>query len=365
MDSCRGLAALSVLLYHLSGVDPDLRADAVGPLQDGLRMGVQIFFVLSGFLLYRPFVAARRGKGRQVAIKRYAWSRVLRIVPGYWFALTFLGIFASLPGVISDEWWRFYFFGQVYDERTTHMGMGVAWSLCVELTFYLILPLYAVLAAKWGRNRELAVLAGVGVLSFAFQCATLDVNWSGTLPGAFYWFIPGMVLAIFSVDRPERIEAIGAKGVACWTSALLVYVAACYSGIVLSDTAHPMLVNGLLPLVAILIVLPAMTEGGAVQWFLGRRTLLWLGTVSYGIYLYHATFMAYLTDHGGNDWLPGSPWLSLAFATVVPTVFMAACSWYFLEKPLLRLKSMRLPWRQRPVLASAGASASAGSPASE
>src|SRR3954447_10575753 len=91
MDSCRGLAALSVVAFHVAVVG-HLRDGTLGPLQDGLRGGVQVFFVLSGFLLYRPFVAARF-EGREISLGRYGWSRFLRIVPAYWLALTFFGVF--------------------------------------------------------------------------------------------------------------------------------------------------------------------------------------------------------------------------------------------------------------------------------
>jgi peptidoglycan/LPS O-acetylase OafA/YrhL len=339
MDSCRGLAALSVLMFHVALVG-HLRSDAIGPLQDGLRMGVQVFFVLSGFLLYRPFVAARRS-GRPVALGRYAWSRLLRIVPAYWAALTFLGIFAHLPGVISGDWWRYYFFLQVYQDQTLHQGMGVAWSLCVEATFYAILPLYAAMAARWFAKREIGALAVLACLSFAFQSAMLSSHWSGTLPGSFVWFVPGMMLAIVSVENQAWLSAIGRRGIACWTAAGLVYAAACYSGTFLSETPAQMILNGLFPVVALLVVLPAMAERGAVQRLLGTKSLLWLGSISYGVYLYHATFMSWITDHGGKSVLP-SPWLSLALTTLVPTLVAAALSWYLLERPLLRLKSLRL-----------------------
>jgi peptidoglycan/LPS O-acetylase OafA/YrhL len=350
---------VSVLLFHV-GVVGHMRGDAIGPLQDGLRMGVQIFFVLSGFLLYRPFVAARRAD-RTIAIGRYAWSRLLRIVPAYWAALTFLGIFAHLPGVISGDWWRYYFFLQVYQEHSLHQGMGVAWSLCVEVTFYALLPLYALAAARWFRLRsEFVVLAVLSVASYAFQSATLSSHWSGTIPASFFWFVPGMLLAIVSVDHQEQIAAIGRRGLACWAAAFALFGVACYSELFLSENVQGIVANGLFPIVALLVVLPAMAETGAVQRLLGHRSLLWLGSISYGVYLYHATLLAWLTDHHGRELGP-SPWLSLAIVGIVPTIIAAAISWYVLERRVLRLKSLRfrMPVRVLPAPAAPAPSANA------
>ena len=92
IDSCRGIAAVSVLLFHVGLVGSMGREGAWRPLQDGLWIGVPIFFVISGFLLYRPFAAASRAGGREVDVRRYAIGRALRIVPAYWAALTFFAL---------------------------------------------------------------------------------------------------------------------------------------------------------------------------------------------------------------------------------------------------------------------------------
>jgi peptidoglycan/LPS O-acetylase OafA/YrhL len=78
-DSLRAIAALSILVYHLTGyfgVSPTVQA-----YTGHLDMGVTVFFVISGFLLYRPFVRARLRGQSDVATGGYAWRRVLRIAP--------------------------------------------------------------------------------------------------------------------------------------------------------------------------------------------------------------------------------------------------------------------------------------------
>lgn len=85
-DALRAIAAGSVLMYHLAlfGGTPDALADYAAHL----NVGVPIFFLISGFLLYRPFARAHLAAEPGVRVRAYAWRRVLRIVPAYWAFLT-------------------------------------------------------------------------------------------------------------------------------------------------------------------------------------------------------------------------------------------------------------------------------------
>src|SRR4051794_36541578 len=106
MDSLRAIAVIAVLLTHASyfvaqtgtGVLRHLRFD----------MGVTIFFVISGFLIYRPWVRARLRGEPSPLVRVYAWRRFLRIVPGYWVALTVVTLVVGLVGLFSWSWvyWR-------------------------------------------------------------------------------------------------------------------------------------------------------------------------------------------------------------------------------------------------------------------
>jgi peptidoglycan/LPS O-acetylase OafA/YrhL len=345
VDSCRGIAAVSVLLFHVGLVGSLGRTGGWRPLEDGLWIGVPIFFVISGFLLYRPFAAAR-ASGRQIDTGRYALGRALRIVPAYWAALTFFALTTGLPGVLTSDWWRYYGFLQVYDQDTLLGGMTVAWTLCVEVTFYIALPLYAVFARRLSRRAEYALLALLAIASFGIRAATIHGHWGNTLPASFMWFVPGMALALLSVDAPRLLAVVSRRSALCWLAGAALLVASCYA---------PLLGSNLLMLAAApLIVLPALHTGdggGAIRRVLSFKPLLWLGTVSYGIYLYHVTLMAWLVDHHGTDFGP-SKWLSLAAVTLACTAVAAAVSWYVLEERALRLKSksLRLPLRRRPVV---------------
>jgi peptidoglycan/LPS O-acetylase OafA/YrhL len=336
IDSCRAIAAVSVVLFHVGLVASVGRTGAWRPLEDALWIGVPVFFVISGFLLYRPFAAATRRGGRPVDLGRYARGRFLRIVPAYWAALTFFALTTGLHGVLTSDWWRYYGFLQVYAQNTTLNGLAVAWTLCVEVTFYLALPLYAMASRRVSVRGEYLLLGALAAASFGIRALTVHDHWGNTLPASFMWFVPGMVLALWTVEPPAWLAAVSARGVACWTAAV---------ALLLISGHTPLLVSNALMLVAApLIVLPALapTADGAVGRILSFRPLLWLGTVSYGIYLYHVTIMAWLVDHHGASLGP-SAWISLAVTTLVIVVAVAAASWYGLESPALRLKD--LSWR--------------------
>src|SRR5204862_3957625 len=91
-----------------------------------------------------PCVSARVRGAPAPRVARYARRRVLRIVPAYWLALTVLALFPGIVGAFSGDWWRYYFFLQLYSSHTLGGGIPVAWTLCVEASFYVLLPLWAI-----------------------------------------------------------------------------------------------------------------------------------------------------------------------------------------------------------------------------
>jgi peptidoglycan/LPS O-acetylase OafA/YrhL len=168
IDGLRAIAAGSVLVYHVwrfgdpGGGSPDL--GPLSPVMPHLWHGVTLFFVLSGFLLYRPFAAAAMRRAPQPGIGRYLRHRALRILPAYWFvlAVTAFGLEAAL--VAGDAGPRTegrpnaellvvnLLLLQNASPDTIFTGIGPAWSLTVEAGFYLVLPLLALLAVALEAN---------------------------------------------------------------------------------------------------------------------------------------------------------------------------------------------------------------------
>src|SRR4051794_25710035 len=177
-----------------------------------MDVGVTVFFVISGFLLYRPFVAARLDGRAPPRIRDYARRRVLRIFPAYWLALTVLAIWPGLAGVWTGQWWVYYGLIQNYFGPRITGGIGATWSLCVELSFYVALPLLAWamlrLLPRDTRARrvrtELIMLGSLATLSIVVRWLTDTTLFHNTLIGNFDWFALGMLIAVASAAWATR-----------------------------------------------------------------------------------------------------------------------------------------------------------------
>ena len=234
VDSLRAIAALSVLLTHTAvaaGVSGNPNS-ALSPYAQRLDVGVVIFFLISGLLLYRPFVLARLSDRRAPATGPYAWRRFLRIVPAYWVALTigalWVGTSALQYGVFTAHGAPLYYLlAQTYSPHTLSGGLVQAWTLTIEVAFYAFLPVYAWFQRRIPARSRTAVLRseliGLLVLVVISQIWKAIAIAGGNphqvvvtplldaLPSFFDQFAFGMGLALLSVlDRAGGTHAAGA-----------------------------------------------------------------------------------------------------------------------------------------------------------
>jgi peptidoglycan/LPS O-acetylase OafA/YrhL len=363
LDALRAVAVLSVLLFHASGAQ---HGGISGDVLTRLDVGVAIFFVLSGFLIYRPFVNARMLGAPPVRIGAFARRRALRILPAYWLALTLVALWPGLTGVFTADWWKFYGLLQIYDFDTTVEGLGVAWSLCIEVSFYAVLPLYAAATALTLRGRplrtqvriELAALALLSVVSLALRYHLREDEPLSpalhTLPSFLFWFALGMGMAVLSVlassggAQPRLARAVERAPVMSWALAAVAFAVLAFgvSSLKTSGVGPAALgfVGGtedlelhvLYGLVAALLVLPAVfgasprsVPGRVLAW----APLAWVGLISYALFLYQLPVVQRLDKAGLHELIV----LSGGAAVVAGAI--AAASYYGLERPLLRFKS--------------------------
>ena len=112
MDSMRAIAAIFVVATHASGISLFNSQNVLGAVTARMNVGVTVFFLISGFLLYRPFVRAAYHGIAPPRVGRFFRRRALRIVPAYWLALTVLAVWPGLVGVHTADWWVYYGFLQ-------------------------------------------------------------------------------------------------------------------------------------------------------------------------------------------------------------------------------------------------------------
>jgi peptidoglycan/LPS O-acetylase OafA/YrhL len=354
VDGLRAVAAIGVLLTHSAISSGLVTTGATGfRYAQRLEVGVTIFFCISGFVLYRPFLLLRSEMPR---IGSYAWRRALRIVPAYWIALTVAAVVLGRHEV-WDKPWVFYGFGQIYTQSTLPQGLIQAWTLDVEVTFYAFLPAWAWLLRRATPRRELYALAGLALASLAWKAAfvwsgsatkVVETPWLHSLPAYLDQFALGMGLAVLSM-KPRAARA----PVLLWVVAAIAFWAVSVKigiGHALFEPYNRWQYMGrhlLYAVVGVSLVAAAIlaTPGrGVVGRLLGNRVALWLGLVSYGIYLWHVTVLQSLEDVGFQRSLHFHPFIVVTIVTLAITCALSALSWYCAERPLLRAGSR--PWRR-------------------
>jgi peptidoglycan/LPS O-acetylase OafA/YrhL len=364
LDSMRAIAALLVFGFHLVLFQVWQPSGDLLRYATNLNVGVPIFFVISGFLLYRPMARRRMQAEPGAPLVPYAARRLMRIVPAFWLALAVSALLLSAPSVLSfPDGLLFFGFGQVYVSGQTSVGLAQAWSICVELTFYAFLPLWAWLLSRipvrsvrsfWTSEiATLAVLFAAGVVWKMFIAGEDGVQTffkpisplTLVLPNFFDHFALGMGLAVVSLvlegraRQPGIIRLVERWPLVPWLLAVGLFA---IGGSELgplggSSVLGSSLRHEIMGLVAAAVVLPAIfgqDHGGLVRRFLAWPVLLWIGMVSYGVYLWHVTVIRLLVDHGFRPAI-GHPLTFVAALGI--TLLVAGLSWYLLERHAITL----------------------------
>lgn len=381
LDGVRALAAVMVVVHHATSFAGEGRS---GPLLADLGAvadtGVGLFFVLSGFLIYRPFAVAGLDGTAPQATRSFWWRRLLRIVPAYWLVLTVFWAAGSFDLGPPSQAWRYYGFVQVYDRFTTLGGIPIAWSLNTEMTFYLMVPVWGWLVRRvLGRGRSTLALevAGLGLLfAGAYVSRAIFSGASATTRSlSFLWlptnldlFAGGMLLAVLHAwaTGPGRGSALAARlrrvfgqhpGLWLAVAAALYAWYALRVGPAPFDVGYRDLFWQRRQLVVLTLgtcLIAPLVFGGDGDprpvrrlWSLGP--VHWLGLVSYGLYLWHYNLMQRVVDQpavvgrGGWEGLAGTPQGDTNLAVLLAVglgvgALAAAATWYLLERPLQRFK---------------------------
>lgn len=328
LDGVRALAALSIVLFHLLLVTGFNRSPS-GAAWFYLQTGVQLFFVLSGFLLFRPYAQALLLGRPWPSWRRFYTRRALRILPAYWVTLAIVAISVAhmWPPVWVNLLTHVLLIHDMFPLYNRDLD-GPMWTLAVEWQFYLLLPwLAAVVAWVAGRAKMLwRVVAGVLVVVVAaLGLRALDVRLMGTLPAhdtlfpsggdaVRWWFTlitmgaqgkdfevfgMGMLAAVFYVYLVEATRAGDRQRAAASAIALLIGLAAggfalthwTYTTFMFTPGAHlgplsvgyPLVVGVSYSGLTLGILLGSPLLRAPFEW----APLRFIGLISFSLYLWH------------------------------------------------------------------------------
>lgn len=327
LESARGIASLLVMVAHFWWWT--MESPVGGRVLRCATLGVDFFFVLSGYILARNYLSdfpAPAGR------RSYLWNRVVRIYPLHlFFVVAFAAAFLFLGRDLGEINWLAEL-TLLTSINSPQLINGVAWSLSAEWISYLAFA--ALLSIPGDRRRQLTALAlvaasGVAVLLLTHGDITALRNRWGFVRAFFGFFI-----GVLAWRHGARIAAIR------W---LLPLAVALQAGYVLVGYGHEQLKAGMVLTFAPLVIhlsQPAMQRG-----FLSWRPVFWVGTVSFSLYMGHVFWGEVLEAILRRTGMPGPHWLELAKSAAA--FAGAAVTYYLVERPARDLGRRLNPFARR------------------
>jgi peptidoglycan/LPS O-acetylase OafA/YrhL len=358
LDLLRAIAIVWVMLFH------SFLVGGLGPGFEWLSRfgwaGVDMFFVLSGFLIGTQVLGPLQ-LGEDLSIRRFYLRRAWRILPAFAVVLALYSCFPSLreaPGL--QPWWQFATFTMnLLIDYSRNQAFSHAWSLCVEEHFYLVFPLLAAwLARRPSKAKFLAVCAGIvlfGILlrgAVWLHDAAIDPPRNWFIEDIYYpsWMrldglLVGVILAVLRVYRPQAWSLLQARANACLLAGLAFSCLAFWlfrdrTGLVANTIGWPVLSLGLGSVVI---------AGSSTQSLIGRGRMPGAGfiaAISYSLYLSHKIAFHLVQGHIAPSMQGG---LLLFFAYALAALVLGALLHYSVERPFLRWRDRRANGSSLPV----------------
>jgi peptidoglycan/LPS O-acetylase OafA/YrhL len=339
LDGLRAIAAVSIVLLHTwmytdANWPRPGRTDLLDRVMGELRVGMVLFFVLTGFLLALPYA-----RGRAPDLGRYALRRLARVGPAYWLAI--LGSLYVLHDTghprdiaLHDVPKFGFFLANLFPETRNKLDPPM-WSMHVEVSFYVVLPLIglALLRAKRPQLVCLSLVAASLVFTTlgAIEAWPPETTW--TLPTYLGAFACG-IAAAFTAPK----------------EGLSLFILAAGAAAVFLNSVWHSAPDGTGTFGHAVGDLPAAAGFAAIAWAVAARPprlltlapVRYVGTVSFGLYLWH---MPVLYSLQIDDKLPERFWPAIQH--ILPVTFLlAVASWHLVEKPALKLTDRFLASRR-------------------
>ena len=331
-DTLRGISIILVLLTHLGLYhhlpENDLIRGRVWSLISG-GTGVRIFFTLSGFLITK-ILLHELNEFNSINFKYFYVRRFLRLLPPLILFYLAIGILMHFRMIQTTSVGFFFSLFYLYNfvPNIFHTGeLGHTWSLAVEEQYYLIWPfIISFFNKKQGFIFILLVLVTSIISVYIFPELTFTSNYKSSR-----WFIPAVAPIIIGsffawlIDKNNKIYSsyFRHKKTLLWVG-IILFLCPLYSPILKLSFLFQS--TG----VSIILIWILFNQQSKVTSILNNRLLSYIGSISYGIYVYQGLFLR--TGPSGNLWIQEFP------QNIALTFLTAIVSFYFLEKPILKLK---------------------------
>lgn len=341
VEGMRACAAIGVVITHV-GFQTGHTTWSTGRVLGRFDLAVAVFFALSGFLLWRGHAAAARGLRHTPPTGHYLRSRLVRIMPGYVVAVVLILLLFPESHPDLTVWLANLTLTQIYVPLTLTSGLTQMWSLSVEVSFYLALPVLALLARRLPVRARIPAILGVALASFAWGLIPFSVPFGVnplTWPPAFFsWFAAGMLIAELTVSPVGWAHRLARRRI------LMAVIALTAFGLAASPMAGP---AGLAPgtlgqflikvsmgaVVAYALLAPLVLDRvGTSHRILGSTTMVTLGRWSYGLFVWHLAALAMVFPMIGEFPFNGHMPVVLVL-TLVLGFALAAVSYALVESP--------------------------------
>ncbi|MDX8434344.1 acyltransferase family protein [Mesorhizobium abyssinicae] len=331
IDGLRAIAVAAVVFFHFEL-----------PGFSGGFVGVDIFFVISGYLITRLLVA----EGRRPSIAEFYGRRMRRILPAMLVVISFslvAGWFLLLPGDYAAlgrsaaystfGLGNYYFLWNTgyFDREAALLPLLHLWSLGVEEQFYLVWPVLLLAANRLARGRELPIAALIGILalisfSVALQLVAVDPKQAFYVPFSRAWELAVGGILVFAppIGRRSTSEALGLIGLSLIAASIIC----------LSPSQPFPGFFALVPVTgAVLLMWPRSPS--SVSDLLASAPLRSTGRISYSLYLWHWPILVFFRHYAGTA-MPAA----VESSALIGTAWLAAyLSWRFVEEPIRRLRA--------------------------
>lgn len=344
-DGMRGIAILFVMIFHLPFSIPEIT-----DLSRGGFLGVDIFFVLSGFLI-TSILLKEQSKTGKISLKNFFLRRSLRLLPAYWIFLIAVYLLGNYIGQNSDDietlYGNYNFVAAFFYFTNWHwliigkapIGLGHTWSLAIEEQFYILWSLILFLAFREGKSRSLIFFGTLSLIIFLILLRTFRVL-NGTDYAVIYFTTDSrmdslLIGALFSMMFMWKIFA--PRFYKSFFFKFLVVFAGCVAFwvIFLGNSGGDFFIWKL-PIfstsIGLIVLWLATQKKSLIHSFLENKLLCWIGQISYGLYLWHL-----ITIEISNKFFP--PSITLVITAISLAFLISVISYYLIEMPFLKMKN--------------------------